>query len=127
MQKLLVIATLFFSINSFATTVEITNCEAQSQSHRLLLTNTSEGVEVRFEGLSFDTYPDTGRSPSYKVTGRNVTIRTIHGISLQEISRKSSLLKEPIVSILSSRSEFDGEADMYFAYANDYINSLNCK
>ena len=91
------------------------------------LNKINEGVEILFEENSFDIYPDTGRSPSYKVTGKSVSQRVIHGITLQELSRNSSLLKEPIVSILRSRPEFDGEADMSYAYANDFIQGLSCK
>jgi|GEM_PF-5027523 hypothetical protein len=127
MQKIFVAAALLFSVNTYATTVEITHCESKSSSHKMVLDKVSEGVEIRFEENTFDVYPDTGRSPSYKVTGKSVTQRLIHGITLQELSRNSSLLKEPIVSILRSRPEFDGEADMSYAYANDFIQGLGCK
>ena len=127
MQKLFVATVLLFASSSFATTVEITHCESRSSTHKMVLDKVSEGVEIRFEENTFDVYPDTGRSPSYKVTGKSITQRLIHGITLQELSRDSSLLKEPIVSILRSRPEFDGEADMSYAYANDFINGLSCR
>ena len=127
MRKYFVAPLLFLSLQTHASTVEITYCESKSSSHTMRLNKINEGVEILFEENSFDIYPDTGRSPSYKVTGKSVSQRVIHGITLQELSRNSSLLKEPIVSILRSRPEFDGEADMSYAYANDFIQGLSCK
>ncbi|MNL42465.1 hypothetical protein D3C87_1649200 [compost metagenome] len=120
------LALSFASSLSWANITEVSNCRSESKTHRLTMMNATDAVELTFEEIGSEDY---GKIPgsNYKVSGITTTRRLIHGIQLNELTHKRSLISESLVSIMRSRIEFDGDADMHYAYANDFIQAMVCK
>ena len=121
-----ILALSFASSLSWANITEVSSCHSASPTHKLEIANVAGGVELSFEEL---TPENLGKIPgsNYKVSGITNTRRVIHGIKLPELTLKRNLISESLVSIMRSRPEFDGDADMHYAYADEFIRAMNCK
>lgn len=122
-MKTLFLSLFFLSQLSFAAPQDNRICTGSSKTHTLTLRETADGTEVSFEENSPESW---GTISKYKVSGKLTNKLVIEKITLQD-TLKNHVLTEVLVSILRSRPEFDGEADMSYAIANEYISKLTCQ
>jgi len=102
-------------------------CTSASSTHSLTLQEVTGGVQASFEQVALVDLGKIGNSPAYKYSGKTTSTYVVQGITLTELLANRNPLVEVIVAMIYSRPEFDGEADMAYAYANDYKNGLVCK
>ncbi len=128
MDKLIFIGFLLtLSFQATANTVEPTECTSANETHSLTMTAAIKNVELRFEENQTVAIEPIGRKPAYLVSGKSVTYRVLHGIVLTDLMRKPDLIVTTLVGIMGSRPEFDGDADLHYSYAKDYLSNMNCR
>jgi hypothetical protein len=102
-------------------------CTSVSSTHSLTLQEVADGVQASFEQVGLVNLGKVGNAPAYKYSGKTTTTYVVHGITLTETLANRYPLIDVVVNMIYSRPEFDGEADMAFAYASDYVKGLVCK
>lgn len=102
-------------------------CTSRTKSHNFTLQEVSGGVQSTFEENDFQNWGPVGPAPRFQMSGKMKNTMILHDITLSTALKNRSLLTEMVVSILRSRHEFDGEEDISYSYADEYIKNLVCK
>lgn len=124
MKSMAIVFSLFFSAQVFAagTLPGQTFCVADAEKGRVTLQETAVGVEVHLFNVDFRS---SGNIDKYPVGTKFDHAMMINKASLQEVT-SSRVLREALVSLLYSLPD-EGDRDMAYSYANDFINALKCK
>jgi hypothetical protein len=123
MKSTAIVFALFFSAQAFAagTLPGQTFCVADAEKGRVTLQETTAGVEIHLFDIAFKS----GTVAGVPVGTKYDHAMLINNQSLQQVTN-SRVLKEALVSLLYSMPD-DGDRDMAYSYANDFIQALQCK
>ena len=124
MKSTAILFALFFSTQAFAagTLPGQTFCVADGEKGRVTLEETAAGVEIHLFDIAFRS---AGNIDNFPVGTKYDHARLISKATLQQVT-SSRILKESLVSLLYSMPD-EGDRDMAYAYANDFIQALQCK
>jgi hypothetical protein len=124
MKSTAIVFALFFSAQTFAagTLPGQTFCVADAEKGRVTLQETTAGVEIHLFDIAFKT---GGTVAGFPVGTKYDHAMIVNNQSLQQVTN-SRVLKEALVSLLYSMPD-EGDRDMAYAYANDFIQALQCK
>ena len=127
MKSTAIVFALFFSAQAFAagTLPGQTFCVADAEKGRVTLQESAGGVEVHLFDKDFRSSGNIGRNPSFPVGSKFDHAMFINKATLQQVT-SSNVLKESLVSLLYSMPD-EGDRDMAYAYANDFIKNLQCR
>lgn len=124
MKSTVIAFAFFFSTQAFAagTLPGQTFCVADAEKGRVTLQETAAGVEIHLFDVAFKSGGTVAGTPvGYKFDFGLL----VNNKSLQQVT-SSNILKEALVSLLYSAPD-EGDRDMAYAYANDFIKALQCK
>lgn len=105
-----------------------TQCTAADKKISLNLTETARGVEMRIEQKGERVGKVGNRKEGFVVvTSQETKLFTITKLSLDQVLQRPELATDVLLIGISRLPDFEGEEDMLFAYARDYIDSLQCQ
>lgn len=127
MKALSLIATIaiFAPAMSFAATF----CQGVSYKHTFTVAQKQNDVEVTLDDEKLIKYSDLKHTNegTLKISGRNVTTVVVSNITVDDFLAKKALNRQLAVSMMAGRPEYEGEEDMWFAYAGDLYAALKCQ
>lgn len=122
---------LFLAMTAFAPMMSFaaTFCQGNSYKHTFTVTQKQNNVEITLEDEKLVNYSDLKdtREGTLKISGKNVTTVVAANITVDDFLAKKSLSRQLAVSMMAGRPEYEGEEDMWFAYAGDLYASLKCQ
>ncbi len=112
-----------------AVAADFKSCEGLSDKHTITLAQTGPDVEVNIDDVDLHSYRELGNTPNekYKMSGKIKSTMVLHDIALSDFMKKRALATEFIVMTIMGRPEYQGEEDMLYSYASDYLSSLKCQ
>lgn len=124
MKSTVIAFALFFSAQAFAagTLPGQTFCVADGEKGRVTLQETTAGVEVHLFDIAFRS---AGKIENFPVATKFDHAMLIGNATLQQVT-STRVLSDALVSLLYSMPD-EGDRDMAYAYANDFIKALQCK
>jgi hypothetical protein len=124
MKSAAIVFALFFSAQAFAagTLPGQTFCVADGEKGRVTLQETTNGVEIHLFDIAFKSAGNIGNFP---VGTKFDHAMMIENATLQQVT-STRVAKDSLVSLLLSMPD-EGDYDMVWAYAAEFLNKLQCK
>lgn len=106
-----------------------TFCQGVSYKHTFTVAQKQANVEVTLDDENLVKYSDLTHTQegTLKISGHNVTTVVVENITLDNFLIKKALRNQLVVSMMAGRPEYEGEEDMWYAYAGDLFAALKCK
>lgn len=123
--SLIMAMTAFAPFASFAATL----CQGVSYNHSFTISQKLKNVEVVLDNEKLVKYSDMNNpnEGTLKISGRTATTVVVENITVDDFMAKKALNRQLAVSMFAGRSEYEGEEDMWYAYAGDLYASLKCQ
>lgn len=117
--------TAFTPMMSFAATF----CQGVSYKHTFTVAQKQSNVEVTLDDEKLVKYSDIKHTQegTLKISGRNVSTVVVENITVDDFLSKKYLSRQLAVSMMAGRPEYEGEEDMWHAYAGDLYAALKCQ
>lgn len=127
MKSAAILLSLLFSVHAFAAGPKPGQkfCVSDAEKGRVTVEETTAGVEVHLFDKAFLDAGTIGNNPSYPKFTKFDHALLVEGATLQQVY-STRVLRDALVSLLYSMPD-DGDRDMAYSYANDFIQNLQCR
>lgn len=127
MKSVVALVSLLFSVSALGAGPNPGQkfCVSDAEKGRVTLEETIAGVEVHLFDKDYLANGNIGTNPSFPKYTKFDHAMLIEGATLQQVY-SSRILKDALVSLLYSMPD-EGDRDMAYAYAHDFITNLQCR